>query len=198
MRRPSMACKNNTPLAKLARSGALLLLLCALTAAPGYARQKLKVGDVPPPRLGRSVKLSDYTGRIVIISFWASWCPPCRKEMAMLAGLQRVATRKKVLVFAVNWRQDPETFWKIERALHGVDLTLISDSNGSIGRQYDVDSIPHMVIVGRDGRIAAIHVGYSESEIPALVNEINSLWMQAPTPATSQPAPTPQPGSKPD
>jgi len=199
-----MACKNNTPLAKLARSGALLLVLCALTAAPGYARQKLKVGDVPPPRLGRSVKLSDYTGRIVIISFWASWCPPCRKEMGMLAGLQRVATREKVVVFAVNWQQDPETFWKIERALHGVDLTLISDSNGSIGRQYDVDSIPHMVIVGRDGRIAAIHVGYGESEIPALVNEINSLWTQAPTPATSQaastsqPAPAPQPGSKPN
>lgn len=180
------------------RSGALLLLLCALTAAPGYAADKLKVGDMPPPRLGHSVKLSDYRGRIVIISFWASWCPPCRKEMAMLARLQQVATRNKVVIFAVNWQEDVETFWKIERALHGVDLTLLSDSNGYIGRQYDVDSIPHMVIVGRDGRIAAIHVGYSEGDIPLLVQQINSLWTQPPTAPAPQSASTSQPASKPN
>ena len=122
----------------------------------------------------------------------------------MLAGLQKAATRDKLDVFAVNWQQDVDVFWRIQRALHGVDLTLVSDSSGYIGRKYDVDSIPHMVILGRDGRIAAIHVGYGESEIPALVNEINSLWTQAPTPATSQaastsqPAPAPQPGSKPN
>jgi thiol-disulfide isomerase/thioredoxin len=166
--------------ARLAGLAALWLVLCALSVAPGYAHEKLKVGDVPPPRLTRSVKLSDYRGKIVIISFWASWCPPCRKEMNMLARLQQVATRSKVVIFAVNWRQDTDTFWRIQRVLHGVDLTLLSDSNGYIGNEYDVDAIPHMVIVGRDGRIAAIHVGYSEGEIPALIQQINSLWQEAP------------------
>lgn len=167
--------------AGLTRSTALFLVACMLAASPGHAHDKLKVGDMPPPKLGHSVKLSDYRGKIVIISFWASWCAPCRKELGMLAKLQQVATRDKLVIFAVNWQQDIDTFWKIQRALKNVDLTLLSDSSGYIGSQYDVDAIPHMVILGRNGRIAAIHVGYGESEIPQLVQEINSLWMQAPT-----------------
>jgi hypothetical protein len=55
-------------------------------------------------------------------------------------------------------------------------LTLVSDESGYFGREYGVKGIPHMVIIGRDGRIAALHVGYGEGEIPVLVNEINSLW----------------------
>ena len=176
---------------KFVRSSPLLLAVCMLAAAPGYAYERLKVGDTPPP-LGRSVNLSDYRGKIVIISFWASWCAPCRKEMGMLARLQAAATRDKVVIFAVNWAEDPEVFWKIQRALHGVDLTLLSDSSGNIGRKYDVDSIPHMVIVGRDGRIAAIHLGYGESRLPALIDEINSLWNQAPQPSPQPSPPTPQ------
>lgn len=169
---------------------ALLLIVCMLGATRGYAHQNLKVGDIPPP-IARSVNLSDYRGKIVVISFWASWCAPCRREMSMLAKLQAAATRDKVVIFAVNWQQDPEVFWKIQHALRGVDLTLISDSSGRVGAKYDVDAIPHMVIVGRDGRIAAIHLGYGESEIPALVDEINALWNQ-PQPSPQAPQPSPQ------
>ena len=62
------------------------------------------------------------------------------------------------------------------------DPTLISDDDGYIGRQYGVQGIPHMVIIGRDGRIAAVHIGYGESEIPVLADEINTLWNKEPQP----------------
>ena len=106
--------------------------------------------------------------------------------MSVLAQIQQVATRAKVEILAVNWQEDSQRFWQIQRALRKVDLTLISDADGYIGRAYDVDAIPHMVIVGRDGRIAAIHVGYGKEEIPALANEINSLWAQAPASQSPQ------------
>jgi hypothetical protein len=82
------------------------------------------------------------------------------------------------VVLSVNWREDARRFHEIERLLRskGVDLTLISDEYGYYGDRYGVTAIPPMVIIGRDGHIAAIHVGYSESEIPELVDEINSLW----------------------
>jgi thiol-disulfide isomerase/thioredoxin len=148
----------------------------------GHSAPKLKVGDLPPAKLGWHVKLEDYRGKIVIVTFWASWCGPCRKELPLLEGIQKQATTEKIRVFAVNWRESSDQFRAVQRALKGVTLTLLSDEGGSIGNQYDVDAIPHMVIVGRDGRIAAIHIGYSEQEISALVEEINELWRKGSQP----------------
>lgn len=182
-------------------SGVLLrFLACSLfgytiLAFPVYAKQPLRVGDVPPDSLGKAstgdkVRLSDYRGKIVIISFWASWCAPCRKELPLLALIQKKATRDKVVVFAVNWKESRDRYHDIVRAMRNVDLTLISDEHNYFGGEYNVDAIPHMIIIGRDGRIAAIHIGYGESEIPMLVKEINGLWT---TPGTDADAESPAP-----
>lgn len=159
--------------------GLALLLASLVTDGAVQAGPKLAVGDLPPEKLGwavsgERVNLSAYRGRVVIVSFWASWCPPCRKEMSALMALQRNVSRNELVVLAVNWQESHERFVYIKKILKDVDLTLISDESGHLGRQYDVDSIPHMVMIGRDGRIAAIHLGYGEDEIPQLVEEINA------------------------
>jgi peroxiredoxin len=164
---------------RVRRSITLAVLGLVLAGSTGEAVEKLQVGDIPPQKLGFT-KLSDYRGKIVIVSFWASWCSPCRKELDVLSSIQKHATRDKVVIFSVNWKENSQRFREIELAMHGIDLTLISDESGYLGRQYDVTAIPHMMIIGRDGRIAAIHIGYGESEIPQLVDEINSLWAKAP------------------
>ena len=87
------------------------------------------------------------------------------------------------MVFAVNWKESGDRYRAIVKTLKDVDLTLVSDESGYFGGEYGVSGIPHMIIIGRDGRIAAIHVGYGESEIPTLVQEINRLWSQSPGPA---------------
>jgi len=78
-------------------------------------------------------------------------------------------------VLSVNWQQPLGEFRVIRDKLKEFDLTLVSDPYGAVGRAYDVTAIPHMVIIGKDGKIAAIHVGYSEDDIPTLVDEINAL-----------------------
>lgn len=168
------------------RPARLLLVCSSLLLASFSALAKtpiLKVGDAPPDVFGKSstgdaIHLRDYRGRIVIISFWATWCAPCRKELPILLNLQKQATRDKVVVLSVNWRQSWDEFLRIKRIFKdmGTEITLTSDENGRAGDAYGVKGIPHMVIVGRDGKIAAIHVGYSEQEIPVIVDEINSTW----------------------
>jgi thiol-disulfide isomerase/thioredoxin len=163
---------------------AVMLGLSILWAMPASAAKPTgpKVGDAPPAddlgkdASGNRIHLSDYRGKIVIISFWASWCGPCRKELPVLAAIQKSGTRDKIAVFAVNWQESRDRFLQIKRALKTDDLTLVSDESGHYGAKYGVDGIPHMVIIGRDGRVAAVHVGYGESEIPVLVDEINALW----------------------
>jgi thiol-disulfide isomerase/thioredoxin len=158
---------------------ACIVAIAGLSSTFGK-QPKLRVGDLPPAKLGWHVKLPDYQGKIVIISFFASWCGPCRKELPVLSGIQKAASRDKVVVFAVNWKEDDQQFRAIERALKSYDLTLISDESGYLGNEYDVDAIPHMIVVGRDGKIASIHVGYGEEQLPELVAEINALWRSAP------------------
>jgi thiol-disulfide isomerase/thioredoxin len=170
---------------RLILSTASLCALLALSSAEAAAKKepKLHVGDVPPALLTSRLKLADYQNKIVIVSFWASWCAPCRKELTVLARIQQVATREKVVIFAVNWKENPDRFREIRHALNGVDLTLVSDPSGALGDKCDVDAIPHMDIIGRDGKIAAIFVGYGEEEMPVLVKEINRLWRgDAPAP----------------
>lgn len=150
-------------------------LACLVVTTPGQSKEKLKIGDVPPQRLFRSVNLSDYRGRVVVMTFWASWCGPCRREIPVLAGLQAQVARDRLEILAINWGEDWDKFHEIKRKLKTVDLTLLSDSDRTLGNQFDVDSIPHMLIIGKDGRIAALHVGYSADEIPVLVKEINAL-----------------------
>ena len=159
---------------------ASLLLGFVLLADSAGARRLLQVGDVPPDSLGRTlkgerVKLSDYRGKVVIVTFWASWCSPCRKELQVMSNIQKHVSRDQLVIFPVNWKEDHDRFREIAKALKDTDLSLVSDADGYYGGQYDVTGIPHMVIVGRDGRIAAIHVGYGEGEIPVLVKEINAL-----------------------
>ncbi len=173
------------------RFAACLLVIFFFCAAAGAKEKKLHVGDFPPDSLGRTaagdpVKLSDYRGKVVIVAFFASWCEPCRKELPILASIQHQATHDQVAVFEVDWKESAAQYTLIARRLKDFDFTFIADESGSYGDRYDVDAIPHMVIIGRDGRIAAINVGYGKKEIPALVKQINTLLA---TPAPAEPAP---------
>src|SRR5262249_42787466 len=100
--------------------GLLGLALLLASAAAHADKPVLRVGDDPPDVSAKAawrdkVHLGDYRGRIVVISFFASWCGPCRHEVPMLMSLQKNATREKVVVISVNWQQGPAEFRQIKK-----------------------------------------------------------------------------------
>ena len=157
------------------------LRLCGtLHAAPPPAP---KVGDQPPDFLGRTdagedVRVSAQAGKVVVVSFWASWCAPCRKELPILENLQRAAGPGRIKVVAVNIDESLWDFKKIQKALKDATLTLVYDKGGAVAKSYGVKVIPNMTLIGRDGRVAHAHVGYGEETIDTLVDEINGLLSQ--------------------
>ena len=106
------------------RVGWIVALFLAF-ASPTPAQAGLAVGQPPPDLLGKNpqgdeVRISDHGGKVVVVTFWASWCGYCLKEMPVLEGLQRAVGRERMEVVAVNLKEPPRTYRAILRQLEDV------------------------------------------------------------------------------
>lgn len=134
------------------------------------------------PLNGKPVRVSDHAGKVVVATFWASWCPACRTELPMLEGLQRAAGPEQMKVVAISIDK-PVDFRRAAGVLQELQLTITHDSSGDISAAYGRQSIPHLVVIGRDGRIRRTFIGYSEQLFNAVIAEINAaLAVKAPSP----------------
>jgi thiol-disulfide isomerase/thioredoxin len=118
--------------------------------APGF---ELKTLD------GGSFKLQDHKGKTVVLSFWASWCGPCRKELPELAKLQK--TRSDVEIFAVNVDRDKALAQKF-LATTPVELPIIWDQDSIALGQYEVLSMPTLFVIDKNQVVTFRKTGFSE------------------------------------
>ncbi|WP_266183018.1 TlpA family protein disulfide reductase [Dyella humicola] len=168
-----------------------LVLLALSLASAAYA--KPTEGDVAPDYLGHDrhgndVRVSALHGKVVIVSFWASWCGYCLKEMPILAAIQKKMGTADLQVVGVNHDDDRDTFTKIQRRWKDLDVILTYEAGDNrISKPYGVNGLPYMVMIGRDGRIAHIHVGYGEDMLDDMLGEIQDL-IDAPAPSAATPA----------
>jgi thiol-disulfide isomerase/thioredoxin len=170
-----------------------LVLLALAIASSAYA--KPGEGDVAPDYLGHDrhgndVRVSSLHGKVVIVSFWASWCGYCLKEMPILAAIQKKTGTADLQVVGVNHDDDLDTFTKIQHRWKDLDVILTYEAGDHrISKPYGVNGLPYMVMIGRDGRIAHIHVGYGEDMLDDILGEIQDLLdAPAPTPSAATPA----------
>jgi peroxiredoxin len=162
------------------RLALLIIAGCLLAPVAFAADEHPGVGDAAPDFTAKNlltrdkVTLSQLQGKLVFLTFWASWCAPCRKEVPVLERVQRKLGKERVAVLAVSFRDNNEQQLVKWARDNGLQLTLLSDWNGRIARQYGVQAIPHLYIIGRDGRILHVHTGYGEGSIDELVHDINA------------------------
>ncbi|GFO70817.1 thioredoxin [Geomonas limicola] len=159
---------------------ACLIALSMLAAtAPGGARGDagpVRVGSAAPDfRLttltGESKSLSQYRGKIVLVNFWASWCPYCRDEMPSMDRLIKAFPRGDLVILAVNVEKHiPEAFRRTR-----VSFDLLSDAAGQVQQRYGANRLPDTFIVDRSGIIRQRVTGGIEWDAPKVVSYLKTL-----------------------
>ena len=123
------------------------------------------MGDAAPaftlPRLGSedSFTLADHKGKVVVLDFWATWCPPCVKGLPVVSRVTASYADQGVVFAAVNLQEDAEHVAEfMEKKDWAFDVAL--DAKGDAAGLYGVSSIPHSVIIDKQGVIRFVHIGF--------------------------------------
>jgi len=134
---------------------AFFALLCSILVPAQSDQKVLELRDIS----GRALKLSDYKGKVVLLNFWATWCPPCRKEVPDLIKLQREYRQAGLQVIGVTY--PPETLSEVrgfaERSKANYPFALGSKSTKLLFTSSEV--LPITVVFDRTGKMREVIEG---------------------------------------
>jgi peroxiredoxin len=144
---------------------------------------------------GKSFKLTDHRGSVVILNFWATWCVPCLEEMPALDRLTRAMAGRKFKVLAVDLQETPDKVQEFAKT-HRFAFDLVLDPAGEISSHYGVTRIPVTYVLDQKGNIVQRALGprrWDTQEAIAffedLVRTVPAASLPALTPASAQPEP---------
>jgi len=141
--------------------------LMPLAAAPDF---KLNDMDDEP------FTLSDYRGKGVLVNFWATWCPPCRKEMPALEALYKKLGDESFAVLAVNQWEDPDHVFAYTGELNVFPtFPILFDPESAISEDYGVKGLPTSFLIDKKGQLAYRAVGgraFDHPQVERLIREL--------------------------
>lgn len=156
--------------ARLFPLGILIISLLATSVSPASAAPPAVGAHAPDFALatpsGATIKLSDLRGKIVVLNFFATWCPPCRAETPDLIKTSSQYLKRGVVFLGVDKREPADLVTQFAAA-KGVEFPLVLDTDGKVDELYDVRAIPTTYIIGRDGRIQYRQVDQLEGVVLA-------------------------------
>jgi cytochrome c biogenesis protein CcmG/thiol:disulfide interchange protein DsbE len=120
----------------------------------------------------KTVHLADYRGKVVVLNFWASWCPPCLEEFPSLIQLQR--TMPNVVVLAVSFDHDAEAYREYLADNH-IDLLTVLDTSEASNRAYGTTRPPETFIIDRKGVIRRKFIGPADWMSPEIRHYLSVL-----------------------
>lgn len=142
------------------------------TAAPDFTVQNLD---------GKTVSLSDYRGKVVLLNLWATWCPPCREEMPSMQTMYDDLKGRGFTILAVAAPNPPrETREKIENFIADgqYNFPILIDSEYEVNGIYGTGSIPTSWVVNTDGNLVARLVGATDWTADSIISAFEELLPQ--------------------
>lgn len=157
----------------------IIAAVCLLALLPSvYAENRSVVADIEGRSLkGKKVRLTDFRGHVVIVSFWATWCGPCKQELKVLNEHLKSKKAKGLRILAISM-DSPETAADVRNIVRRYKwkMIIIHDKDGSIGAVHNPrGSIPFTMFIDRSGKLYTTHSGYSQGDNKEIEKRINTL-----------------------
>jgi thiol-disulfide isomerase/thioredoxin len=117
---------------------------------------------------GQTFKLSEHKGSVVVLDFWATWCGPCRAALPQLDQIYQQKHGDGLQVFAVD-QGETETVVKAFVNETKLGIPVILDPDGAGGAKYKVEGIPQTVVIGKNGVVKKVFVGFDEDGVKSAI-----------------------------
>lgn len=127
---------------------------------------------VLPDMDGKTWDLADLRGRVVVVNFWATWCPPCRREFPSLERLQKHFPPKDLQVIAVNVGEDVDTVFSFAG---NPKISVLLDIDAKAMSSWRVGGLPSTYVIDRDGSIILRALGGREFDDPASLAQLGAV-----------------------
>jgi cytochrome c biogenesis protein CcmG, thiol:disulfide interchange protein DsbE len=141
------------------------LLLFAVSAGCGNAKRTVQQPAAAPPFTladikGKKVSLSDFKGRVVMLDFWATWCPPCRFSIPALKDLHQEFSGRGFLVLGVSVDEDISQVAPFVQERE-IPYPILLAGQTNVQQQYHVTGIPAFFLIDKKGQVAQRWTGFS-------------------------------------
>ena len=166
---------------------AFAALVLVFFAMPSYRQGEASIAgktarDFPLEVSGKPGHLSDFKGKVVVLNFWATWCPPCVEETPALNKLHRYIASRDGVVLGVAADEDAAAY---EKFLHeqGVVFTVYRDpatrnSHSPIAQAYGTTMYPETYVIDRHGKIARKFIGFQQWDSPDMLAYFDAILGQ--------------------
>lgn len=159
-----------------ARWGGMALAAFLAAAGTVSAATELKGRDAPDFVLksvsGKNLRLSEYRGDVVMLSFWASWCGECRAQLEHLGAMRDRYRDAGIELLAVSLDQSAR---QASEGSAGASYPVLHDAGGEVGRLYDVTKMPVMVLIDRGGVVREVFEGFRRGNGEQYLPEVQAL-----------------------
>jgi tetratricopeptide (TPR) repeat protein len=124
---------------------------------------------------GEPIDLKEHLGKsVIMLDFWATWCGPCLRAMPKVDSVAKKFADQGLLFYAVNSGEDAGTIKEFLKTQQ-FDLSVVMDADRSINELYGVTGIPQTVLIGKDGKVQIVHVGFSDTLDEELGRDVEDL-----------------------